>query len=94
MENQKPLTAMALSQKGILTADEAAIYTGLAKSTILGLVYKKEIPHYRPVNRPLFHCRELDAWMEQRRIKAEEKINRRRELNALAAGLKKQGAKR
>lgn len=70
------LTAAVLSNKTVLTIDEAAAYTGLSVSSIYKLTSTQEIPHYKPRGKMLYFDRaELDSWLLQRRVKTAAEIN-------------------
>lgn len=70
------LTAAVLSNKTVLTIDEAAAYTGLSVSSIYKLTSTQEIPHYKPRGKMLYFDRaELDTWLLQRRVKTTDEIN-------------------
>ena len=51
-----------------LNYDEAADYTGLGKGTLQNLVYREEITFTKAGARVLFDVRDLDAWMEERKV--------------------------
>ena len=60
---KKQLKGLVLSQKPILTMDEAVMYTGLSKSYLYKLTYRKLIPHYKPTGKIIFFDRnELDKF--------------------------------
>jgi len=60
----KQLQDLVLSQKPILTFDEAATYTGFSKSYLYKLTYRQQIPHYKPTGKLIFFNRaELDQWI-------------------------------
>jgi len=70
------LTAAVLSNKTVLTIDEAAAYTGLSVSSIYKLTSTQEIPHYKPRGKMLYFNRaELDSWLLQRRVKTAAEID-------------------
>lgn len=60
---KKQFQGLVLSQKPILTMDEAVMYTGLSKSYLYKLTYRKLIPHYKPTGKIIFFDRnELDKF--------------------------------
>lgn len=70
------LTAAVLSNKTVLTIDEASAYTGLSVSSIYKLTSTQEIPHYKPRGKMLYFDRaELDSWLLQRRVKTTTEID-------------------
>ncbi len=71
--------AMAgLTQKEILTFDEASRYTGISKSWLYKLTSQKQIPHYKPSGKLCFFDRaELDSWIKQNRVSTTEEIETR-----------------
>lgn len=69
------LTAAVLSNKNVLTIDEAAAFTGLTSSTVYKLSSTQHIPHYKPRGKMLYFERaELETWLLQRRIKTTTEI--------------------
>lgn len=70
------LTTAVLSNKTVLTIDEAAAYTGLSVSSIYKLTSTQEIPHYKPRGKMLYFDRaELNSWLLQRRVKTTAEID-------------------
>lgn len=70
------LTAAVLSNKSVLTIEEAAAYTGLTVSTIYKLTSTQQIPHSKPRGKMLYFDRaELDTWLLQRRVKTTDEID-------------------
>ena len=70
------LTAAVLSNKTVLTVEEAAAYTGLSISHVYKLTSTQDIPHYKPRGKMLYFERaELDSWLLQRRVKTNDEIN-------------------
>lgn len=70
------LIQATLSNKTVLTIEEAAAYTGLSVSSIYKLTSTQEIPHYKPRGKMLYFNRaELDGWLLQRRVKTTDEIS-------------------
>lgn len=70
------LTSAVLSNKTVLTIDEAAALTGLSVSSIYKLTSNQEIPHFKPRGKMLYFNRaELESWLMQLRVKTTEEIN-------------------
>jgi excisionase family DNA binding protein len=70
------LTSAVLSNKTVLTIEEASAYTGLSVSSIYKMTSTQEIPHYKPRGKMLYFNRdELDGWLLQRRVKTTDEIN-------------------
>ncbi len=70
------LTGAVLSNKTVLTVEEAAAYTGLSISHVYKLTSTQDIPHYKPRGKMLYFERaELDSWLLQRRVKTNDEIN-------------------
>ena len=62
------IETMLLSNKTVLTFEEAALYTGLSKSYLYKLTSTGGIPCYKPSGKILyFNKPELDEWMLQNR---------------------------
>jgi len=50
--------------KNVLTLDEAAMFTGLAKSYLYKLTASGKIPHYKPSGKLIYFERgELERWL-------------------------------
>lgn len=70
------LIQATLSNKTVLTIEEAAAYTGLSVSSIYKLTSTQEVPHYKPRGKMLYFNRdELDGWLLQRRVKTTDEIS-------------------
>jgi len=62
-----------LATKEVLTFEEAAAYTGLAKSYLYKLTSAKRIPHYKPLGKIVYFNRaELEGWLLSHRVEVEE----------------------
>lgn len=69
------LTAAILSNKSVLTPEEAGAFTGMTLSTIYKLTSTQAIPHYKPRGKMLYFDRsELESWLLQRRVKTVDEI--------------------
>lgn len=69
------IEAAILSQKTVLTFDEAAAYTGLSKSDLYKKTSLRIIPHYKPRGKMIYFNREeLDEWLLQNRVSTSEEI--------------------
>lgn len=67
--------SIAVSQKDVLTLDEAAMYTGLSKTYLYKLTASRKIPCWKPHGKMLYFNRgELDAWMLQNPVKTDEQL--------------------
>jgi excisionase family DNA binding protein len=63
------IEATALSQKNVLTFDEAVKFTGLSKSYLYKLTSRQEVPHSKPRAKLLYFDRaELEKWLLQNPI--------------------------
>jgi excisionase family DNA binding protein len=70
------LTSAVLSNKNVLTIEEAAAFTALTVSTIYKLTSLQEIPFYKPRWKMLYFQRvELESWLLQRRVKTTAEID-------------------
>jgi len=65
--------AVTLGVKEVFTIDEAAMYTGLAKSYLYKLTCTKQIPYYKN-GKVYFRKKELDAWMTCNRVATDMEI--------------------
>ena len=67
-----------LSNKPILSLEEASAFTGLATSYLYKLTSTQEIPHYKPRGKMLYFDRgELEAWLKQNRVNSNADIERK-----------------
>ena len=58
-----------LATKNVLNMDDVVLLTGLSKSHIYKLTYKKEIPYYKPNGKLIYFDRqEVEMWMKQNRV--------------------------
>lgn len=63
LEQSKQFTAPTSPAKEILTVEEAAEFTGLARQTLYGFTSRRAIPHFKRGKNLLFKRSELEAWM-------------------------------
>ena len=76
-ERFKTLENRLLSQKAVLTFDEAAEYSGLSKSFLYKLTSASRIPHFKPSGKNIFFDRELlESWLKSNPVKTQEEIER------------------
>lgn len=54
---------MDLKEKELLTSDEAAGYTRLAKQTLYDYVHMRRIPYYKIGKKLVFRVSELEKWI-------------------------------
>ena len=65
-----------LSQKAVLTSQEAAVYLGISLSKLYKLTCAKEIPHYKPNGKlNYFEREEVEAWALRNRIATNAEIS-------------------
>ena len=69
---------LLLTQKELLTTEEAARYMGVSIGYIHRLTCEKRISYYKPGGRLCFFDRmELDAWVRQNRIASDDELDAR-----------------
>lgn len=69
------IEAAALSQKNVLTFDEAAKYMGVSKSDLYKRTSNKEIPHFKPRGKMVYFDRiELETYLKKNPIQTGEEI--------------------
>lgn len=69
---------IAISNKNILTAKEAAAYAGLSMSGLYKLTHTGKIPFYRPGGKLIYFNREeLEQWLQRNRVATTEELNDR-----------------
>lgn len=67
---------LLLSNKTVLTFDEASEYTGLSKSYIYKLTSSQRIPHSKPNGKIIFFNKEkLDNWLLNNEKKTDNEID-------------------
>lgn len=66
---------MLLSQKNVLTFEEAASYIGVSKSYLYKLTMNNSVPFYRPRNKMIYMERiQLENWLMQNRIASTDEL--------------------
>src|SRR3712207_6402838 len=74
---QSMIVLAVLSQKKVLTFEEACIYTGRSRSDMYTQTAACEVPHYKPEGKMgYFDADELAAWCLRNPVKTTEQINR------------------
>lgn len=69
------IKSMLLSQKSVLTFDEAAIYTGFSRSHLYKLTANGNIPHSKPRGKMIFFEKDiLDKWLLQNSVTTSNEI--------------------
>lgn len=64
-----------LSQKEVLTFDEAVQFTGMSKSYMYKLTSAHKIPHYKPSGKMVYFNRdELQTWLLQNRVSTHDEL--------------------
>ena len=73
------ITANIISTtKAVLTADEAARYMGISKSTLYKMTMRKQIPHSKPNGKVCYFNRlELEAWLMSNRVATADELQDR-----------------
>lgn len=72
------IEAASLSQKNVLTFDEAVTFTGLSRSHLYKLTCSQRIPHCKPFGKKLYFDRvELEKWMLQNPIPTIEELEQK-----------------
>jgi excisionase family DNA binding protein len=79
---------LLLSQKTVLSLEEASVYTGLSKSHIYKLTSTGGIPCYKPTGKKLyFDKEELDEWMLRGKKLSQDEIDDKAENFLMERGL-------
>ena len=68
-------TATLIGSKEVLTAEEAAVFTGYTTKGIYAMTSEKRIPHYKKNGKLYFRKQELVEWMTQRKVLTDDEIN-------------------
>ena len=67
------IESLLLCTKTVLTFDEVATYTGLAKSYLYKLTSGNQIPHYKPNGKNVyFNKAEIDKWLLRNEVKTND----------------------
>lgn len=67
---------LLLTQKTLLTSEEASKYMGISMSHLYKLTFLKLVPHSKPTGKLCYFERaELDEWMKQNRVLTESEAN-------------------
>jgi excisionase family DNA binding protein len=73
--------------KEVLTFEEAARYTGYAKSYLYKLTSQNQIKHYKPTGKVIFFNRlELEQWLQAKRISTLSELNEAAQSYCLKKG--------
>ena len=79
-KRQLNIENMLLSQKNVLTFDEAARYMGVSKSDLYKRTHLRTIPHFKPRNKMIYFDRvELENYLKQNPIQTAEEIEAKAE---------------
>lgn len=72
---------VGLASKEVLSFEEAAMYTGLSKSSLYRSTSLQIIPHYKPNGKMIFFNRvELEQWLQRNRVKTTEEIQQEAQI--------------
>lgn len=64
-----------LSQKEVLTLEEAVQFTGMSKSYMYKLTSTQKIPYYKPSGKMVYFNRdELQTWLLQNRVSTHDEL--------------------
>lgn len=79
-----------LTQKEVLTSDEAAKYLGISKSCLYKWTMARQIPHYKSSTGKMcfFNRKEIEAWMQSNRIATDEELEQQAQAIARKGGRK------
>jgi excisionase family DNA binding protein len=82
------IEAQLLSQKTVLTFDEAAEYTGLSKSHLYKLTSTGGVPCYKPTGKRLYFSKaELDNWLLDNKKRSTDEQDTEAENRLLSGGV-------
>lgn len=74
-ERFKKIETRLLSQKAVLTFEEATEFSGLSKSFLYKLTSTGKIPFFKPNGKHIFFDRvELENWLKRNPVKTQEEI--------------------
>lgn len=70
------IDSQRILQKQQFTLKEAAIYLGIAKSTLYKLTSGRLIPHFKPKDKLIYFNKvDLDNWMRKGRVETIEELS-------------------
>lgn len=77
-----------LTQKEVLTSDEAARYLGVSKSCLYKWTMDRQIPHYKSPTGKLcfFNRKEIESWMQSIKVRTDEELDSDAQLLARKGG--------
>lgn len=80
-ELENIMKMVGLASKEVLSFEEAAMYTGLSKSSLYRSTSLQIIPHYKPNGKMIFFNRvELEQWLQRNRVKTTEEIQQEAQI--------------
>lgn len=82
------------TQGEVLSIEEAALFTRLAKQTLYSLSSQRKIPFYKRGKRVLFKRSELEQWLLENRRKPVSEIQQEILINPVAFHVTKKGGKK
>lgn len=69
-----------IGSKEVLTIEECALFTGLAKSTLYDKTSKRQIPHYKPRDGKIYFKKsEVENWLLQNKKASNKEIDEKAE---------------
>ena len=85
----KQIQSMLSFQKGVLTLEEAALYSGFTKSSLYKLTSLRLIPHSKPGGKKIiFDKKLLDEWLLSNPVRRREELNSKA-ISSILLGKKK-----
>ncbi len=70
------LETQKILQKEQLKLSEAAIYLGIAESTLYKLTSRRLIPHFKPLHKLIYFKKiDLDNWMNKGKVETIEELS-------------------
>lgn len=77
-------TQIVLTQKKVLTLNEAAAYAGFSVSYLYKLTSQRRIPFAKPLGKNIFFQREeLEQWLLRNRVSTLNELNQRARANLI-----------
>jgi excisionase family DNA binding protein len=87
-----PENLALIATKEFLTFAEAAQFIGVSDSWLYKLTMQRQIPHFKPRGKMLYFNRlELEAWIQQNRIKTSDEIEQEAATYLVTTGKGKKG---
>jgi len=78
MAVEKAVLMSTLSAKGVLTFQEAVVYSGISPSYLYKMTSTGQVPHSKPLGKMVYFNRlELEEWLLQNKVTTDAELKER-----------------